>query len=688
MTTTDLSALLAAWKVAAEQDEAPGGHSFADIAAREAMIQTRIEALRTFPPSFDSQDLDAVLAQLHSARRMRRQIIEGNDLDVLVPTLRAFLFDEEPLETRFATYPAHIRYAGLPILGELFGWVHPDRYPLYTQRALAALRHLGWSVPARNYPAFNAAFGALRQAYEATGLRLAPKLPLNLEIDQFLAWVVSVRAAGSPSDGYAGSRQAGSREGPREAISTPLPAGPRLSAIREYGAPYQAGPVPPGECWPDAPLVPPTTERLAEAEGAIRAQLALPADIVRRAAAHLVAGRHLVLTGAPGTGKSHLAQLLTRDLFGYAPMLVTATAEWSAFDIVGGLVPVTDERGALHYAIRPGYVYEALRRNWLLDPAGLPARDAEGRPLRRTVSLAGLPACGLWLIIDELNRADADKAFGELFSALESGALRVPRPGTSGTVMIPLPQDFRIIATLNTRDRHFLFTLSDALKRRFAFLELAPPAGLHEEREILLRRVRTSLVEAGLTAPDEALATAVDRLLSFAQVVRAFHPLGSAPLLAALRYVGAAHSLFGHSDGPRLVDQAVVAEVLPQLEGLRELPLALLADLAASRRMMVVPRLERELLAAGAPDAALRHTLAGLGRALKARAVPGQDEAGIAAAEMLLGALAAPADMATETPGLVAALRELRAPAERLLPDLTWPLVTTQLEAWLAERLL
>lgn len=686
MTTTDLGALLAGWKAAASQDPAAGGHPFTDVATRAAVVQARIEALRAFPPSFDSSDLDVVLAQLYSARRMRRQIIEGNDPEVLVPTLRAFLFDDEPLETKFATYPALIRYAGLPILGELFGWVHPDRYPLYTQRALAALRQLGWSVPARNYPVFNAAFSALRQAYEAAEVRLAPELPLNLELDQFLAWVVSGRERERAGTAGVRSERLQSPGGTHAGAPVSAAPGQRRLAIREYGALYQTAAVRPDECWPDTPLAPPAPEQLAAAEAAIRAQLALPPDIVRRAAVHLVAGRHLILTGAPGTGKSHLAQLLSHDLFGYEPMLVTATAEWSAFDIVGGLVPVMDDRGALTYTIRPGHVYEALRRNWFLDPAGRPHRDVDGRALRRPVDAPGGRARGLWLIIDELNRADADKAFGELFSALESGALRVPRPGAAGTMLMPLPQDFRIIATLNTRDRHYLFTLSDALKRRFAFLELAPPADPSHERAILLRRARTGLVDAGLNPSDENLAEAVDRLLPFAQVVRAFQPLGTAPLLAALRYVGAAGVLAGQPGGVALLDEAVVAEILPQLEGLRELPLALLADLAAGRRGALVPRLERELIAVGAPDSAFQHSLLNLGRALKALAHAAHDAPGIAAAETLLEGLDPPTGPGAETPALIAALRAARAPAERLLPSLAWPLVAAQLEAWLAER--
>ncbi|HYN88188.1 MAG TPA: MoxR family ATPase [Ardenticatenaceae bacterium] len=696
MTPTDLPAVLVQWESAARRSPTPAGHAFSTIAARYGEVQARIEALRSYPPSFDGADLDAVLTQLHSARRMRRQIVEGNDLDVLVPTLRAFLFDDEPLAHKFATYPALIRYAGLPILGELFGWVHAERYPLYTQRALAALRWLGWSVPAHDYPSFTVAFNALRQAYESAALRLAPELPINLEIDQFLAWVSQQAAARPPAPLGDGEREP---QPPRQGA----PARARHpAAIREYGSSYRPDPASrlrlaaahleelqrrTTPVWPDAPLPAPSKEHLAQAETAIRSQLALPPDTIRRAAAHLVAGRHLVLAGAPGTGKSHLAQLLACELFGYEPMLVTATAEWSAFDVVGGFVPVGDEAGVLRYTIRPGYVYEALRQNWALGADALPRRDEQGRPLRRSYEWddGQPPARGLWLIVDELNRADVDKAFGELFSALESGFLRVPRPGTEGTVLIPLPRDFRIIATLNTRDRHFLFTLSDALKRRFAFLTVAPPSDAAEERAILLRRAHAGLADSQLSAPDGLLETAVDTLLPFARIVRAFHPLGTAPLLAALRYVGAASSL-GNPDPS--VDEAVVAELLPQLENLRELPLALLADLATGRPDAIAARFEAEITTGGADHSALQRAALGLSRVLLEGALAAADHAAAATLEEVAATFATPPDPYAGVSALVAALHRARSVFEAYLPRLSWPLTASQLDAWLAERML
>jgi MoxR-like ATPase len=43
-------------------------------------------------------------------------------------------------------------------------------------------------------------------------------------------------------------------------------------------------------------------------------------------------------------------------------------------------------------------------------------------------------------------------------------------------VSVPLPLDFRIIGTLNSFDRHFLNQISEAMKRRFTFIDVLPPA--------------------------------------------------------------------------------------------------------------------------------------------------------------------------------------------------------------------
>lgn len=653
------------WRdLALDRDAADALLHFAAVQGRYRTLRQHLDKLQTDPPQFDVTDLATVLDRLWSAQRVRNQIVEGNELDVLVPTLRAFLFnDDESLEEKFATYPARVRYAGHTILGELWGWTHIERWPIYNQRALAGLRLLGWEVPKQDYPAFARAFADLRDFY-SQGARVAPKLPLNLEIDQLLDWVNDALA----------NKRAGRNvaTAPTEGLAyTPGLPQRRSYAIREFGAPYDVAPAP-LSTWPDQPLPVPSAEQMEQAEARIREQLALPPNVVRRAAAHLLSGRHLILSGAPGTGKSHLATLLASELFGYYPMLVTATAEWSAFDVVGGLVPVAGADGTLRYDVRPGAVYEALRRNWLLAEDGSVRQSPEGLPLRVGATHDGQQWPGVWLVIDELNRADVDKAFGDLFTALESGRLRVPRAGTDASLLVPLPKDFRIIATLNTRDRHFLFTLSDALKRRFALVEVATPQDGAEEQRTLLRRAADALAEQTLPVDEAALASALAALYPAARLLRAFHTLGTAPLLAALRYVGAARQL-GEQPLDETVQEAAIAEIVPQLEGLHELPLRLLSRLLCGEREAALTMLGE----------ALRHAYGDTHpfRALRALASLVSPEMEARAAQLQRDALADPVTVAQA----LALLDSLRAHADAI-PAPCWPRVAAPLETWVEER--
>ena len=103
---------------------------------------------------------------------------------------------------------------------------------------------------------------------------------------------------------------------------------------------------------------------------------------------------------------------------------------------------------------------------------------------------------GIWLVIDEFNRADIDKALGQLFTALETRILKVPVMNSkTGYEERKIPLDYRIIGTLNTADKHYLFKLSDALKRRFAYVEISPPGkGPKRYRDILCAKKCTCRV--------------------------------------------------------------------------------------------------------------------------------------------------------------------------------------------------
>jgi hypothetical protein len=68
-------------------------------------------------------------------------------------------------------------------------------------------------------------------------------------------------------------------------------------------------------------------------------------------------------------------------------------------------------------------------------------------------------------------------------------------PTNDGSRQLPIPRDFRIIGTLNSFDRNYLNQISEALKRRFSFIEILPPTRLQREQEqrIVLEKAFSSI---------------------------------------------------------------------------------------------------------------------------------------------------------------------------------------------------
>lgn len=159
--------------------------------------------------------------------------------------------------------------------------------------------------------------------------------------------------------------------------------------------------------------------------------------------------QQIVLYGPPGTGKTYVARALAGHLTDSdAVRLVQFHPSYAYEDFFEGYRPAKAADGSVTFELHPGPM-RALAAE---------ARADRGRPYI--------------LIIDEINRANIAKVFGELYFLLEyrSDSIRLQySPGDSFT----LPPNVFFIGTMNTADRTIAL-LDAAMRRRFAFVEMHP----------------------------------------------------------------------------------------------------------------------------------------------------------------------------------------------------------------------
>lgn len=168
--------------------------------------------------------------------------------------------------------------------------------------------------------------------------------------------------------------------------------------------------------------------------------------------ARLKRKKAIILQGPPGVGKTFIARRL-------------------AFALMGE----RDDRRVTMVQFHPSYGYEDFVQGYRPAMTGLERRDGVFHKFARLAR--DDPERDWFFIIDEINRGNLAKVFGELLMLLEADKRgpehAIPLTYSEKDETFDFPANLHVIGTMNTADRS-LAMVDYALRRRFAFVTLDP----------------------------------------------------------------------------------------------------------------------------------------------------------------------------------------------------------------------
>lgn len=158
--------------------------------------------------------------------------------------------------------------------------------------------------------------------------------------------------------------------------------------------------------------------------------------------------KNIILQGAPGVGKTYAANRLAWSMMGtkdpHRVEFVQFHQNYSYEDFMLGYKPVDEG-----FKLQEGVFFKFCKK-----AANRPDQD-------------------FFFIIDEINRGNMSKIFGELLMLIENDYRGTNATLAYGGRSFSVPRNVHIIGMMNTADRS-LAMIDYALRRRFSFIELKP----------------------------------------------------------------------------------------------------------------------------------------------------------------------------------------------------------------------
>lgn len=262
----------------------------------------------------------------------------------------------------------------------------------------------------------------------------------------------------------------------------------------------------------------------------------------------VIDSKNVIFHGAPGTGKSHLAKSIAADIISQGETnqydklteqqkqhigFVQFHPSYDYSDFVEGLRPTIQEDGTMGFTLQDGifksFVKKAQENEQMSQESLSTIKDIQ----KNTLSIAPQSSHQIQkepyvFIIDEINRGELSKIFGELFFSIDPGYrgkvgevttqyanLHAPSEGN-----FYIPDNVYIIGTMNDIDRS-VDTFDFAMRRRFRFMNIS----VDEQLEMLN------------CLDDNTKKDAIQRMTALNQVICHIDDLGEAYCIGAAYFL-------------------------------------------------------------------------------------------------------------------------------------------------------